>query len=178
MLQATGAARAAWEQMADLVDLHSWAQLADARTDVATLLAERGVRHGADPDDQPWLLDPLPVMVDEVEWAGIEAGLRQRAALCDAILVDLYGERRLLTSGILPTEIVLAHPGFLRAVHDVRIPGEHQLFLHAADIARNADGSWAVLADRTQAPSGLGYAMAGRRVIAQVLAGQIGRASW
>lgn len=171
MLQATGAARAAWEQMADLVDLHSWAQLADARTDVATLLAERGVRHGADPDDQPWLLDPLPVMVDEVEWAGIEAGLRQRAALFDAILVDLYGERRLLTSGILPTEIVLAHPGFLRAVHDVRIPGEHQLFLHAADIARNADGSWAVLADRTQAPSGLGYAMAGRRVIAQVLAG-------
>src|SRR5690625_7806137 len=102
MLQATGAARAAWEQMADLVDLHSWAQLADARTDVASLLAERGVRHGADPDDQPWLLDPLPVLVDEVAWAGIEACLRRRAALFDAITVDLDGARRLRSSGILP----------------------------------------------------------------------------
>lgn len=171
MLQSTGSARAAWQQMADLVDLHSWDQLAATRDDVTTMLADHGVRYGADPHDRPWSLDPLPVMLDEVEWAGIESALRQRATLLDAILVDVYGDRRLITSGVLPPEIVLGHPGFLRAADDVRIPGRHQLFLHAAEIARNADGAWMVLTDHTQAPSGLGYAMEDRRVVAQVLAG-------
>ncbi|TDE98985.1 hypothetical protein EXU48_02015 [Occultella glacieicola] len=171
MLQSSGAARAAWDQLADLAGVGSWEQLAGRRADVQALLEDHGVRYGADPQDRPWLLDPLPVLLDEVEWAGLEAALRQRAHLLDAIVTDLYTQRRLLSSGALPAEIVLAHPGFLRAADGITIPGPHQLFLHGADLARNADGSWLVLADRTQAPTGLGFAMENRRVIAQVLAG-------
>ncbi|WP_163543878.1 circularly permuted type 2 ATP-grasp protein [Occultella kanbiaonis] len=171
MLQSSGAARAAWDQLADLAGVGSWEQLAGRSADVRSLLEDHGVRYGADPQDRPWLLDPLPVLIDEVEWVRLEAAVRQRAQLLDAILTDLYSERRLLSSGAIPAEIVLAHPGFLRAVDGITIPGPHQLFLHAADLARNADGSWLALADRTQAPNGPGYAMENRRVIAQVLAG-------
>lgn len=171
MLQSIGPARAAWDQMADLVELHSWDQLEAATTEVSSMLADQWVRHGTDARDRPWALDPLPVMLDESEWAGIEAALRQRAELHDAILTDLYGERRLLTSGAIPPELVLSHPGFLRSVDQITIPGQHQLFLHAADLARNADGTWRVLGDRTQSPSGMGFAMADRRVIGQVLSG-------
>ena len=171
MLQSSGATRAAWEQMAALAGLDSWQQLQERSDDVVTLLEDHGVRYGADPDDVPWPLDPLPVMIDEQEWVALEDRLRQRAELLDAIFTDLTTDRRLLANGLLPAEIVLAHPGFLRAADGITIPGKHQLFLHAADIVRNADGGWLALSDRTQAPSGMGFVMEDRRVIAQVLAG-------
>lgn len=171
MLQSSGSARAAWEQMAALAGLDSWEQLRERSEDVVTLLEDHGVRVGADPDDVPWPLDPLPVIIDEDEWVDLEGRLRQRAELLDAIFTDLTTERRLLADGLLPPEIVLAHPGFLRAADGILIPGRHQLFLHAADVARNADGAWLALSDRTQAPSGMGYVMEDRRVIGQVLSG-------
>ncbi len=171
MLQSSGATRAAWEQMAALAGLDSWEQLQQRSDDVVTLLEDHGVRYGADPNDVPWPLDPLPVMIDEQEWTDLEGRIRQRAELLDAIFTDLTTERRLLSSGLLPAEIVLAHPGFLRAADGITIPGRHQLFMHAADVIRNADGAWLALSDRTQAPSGMGYVMEDRRVVAQVLAG-------
>lgn len=171
MLQSAGPTRAAWDQMAALAGIDSWEQLEDRREDVVTLLEDHGVRYGSDPDDVPWPLDPLPVIIDEEEWVDLEGQLRQRAELLDAIFTDLVTERRLLAEGLLPPEIVLAHPGFVRAADGILIPGRHQLFLHAADIVRNADGAWLALSDRTQAPSGMGYVMEDRRVIAQVLAG-------
>lgn len=171
MLQSTGAAREAWAQMADLVDLHDGAALAARAHDVVELLANNGVRQGAGDEERPWLLDPLPVLFDEAQWAHVEAGLRQRALLLDHILTDVYGEAELLTSGLLPPALVLGHPGFVRAVNDIRNPGVHQLFMVGTDLARNADGSWQVLADRAQTPSGMGFAMQDRRIVAEVLSG-------
>ena len=150
--------------------------LADVRARAEQLLADRGVTYGADPDDdqlraQPWRLDPAPVVVDEPEWARLDAALTQRAVLLDAVLRDVYGERRLLTDTLLPPTVVLAHPGFLRAVDGLRLPGRRELVLTATDVCRDGDGRWTAVADRTQAPSGAGYAMEDRRVVAQVLSG-------
>lgn len=168
MLQATGPTRSAWTELAEYARLGRAERLEAARSDVVTLLQNQGVTYG---DDDGWHLDPLPVLVDEFEWQRLERGLRQRAGLLDQILTDLYGERRLLTSGLLPPEIVLAHPGFVRAAHGITVPGRHQLFHTATDLARNADGAWTVLADRTDVPLGMGYVMADRRVVAEALAG-------
>ncbi|MFV0254357.1 MAG: circularly permuted type 2 ATP-grasp protein [Beutenbergiaceae bacterium] len=170
MLQSAGATRAAWDQLAQLAGLDSWEQLHLRTTDVATLLQDHGVR-SSDVSTPAWPLDPLPVMLDEREWDDLEVGLQQRATLLDAILTDLLTQRQLISRGILPPEIVLAHPGFLRAADGITIPGQHQLFTHATDILRNADGGWVALSDRTQSPNGMGYVMEDRRVISQVLAG-------
>lgn len=150
--------------------------LADVRARAEQMLAERGVTYGTDRDDdqlraQPWRLDPAPVVVDEPDWARLDAALAQRAALLDAVLTDVYGERRLLTDALLPPTVVLAHPGFLRAVDGVRLPGRRELVLAATDVCRDAEGRWTAVADRAQAPSGAGYAMEDRRVVAQVLSG-------
>jgi uncharacterized circularly permuted ATP-grasp superfamily protein/uncharacterized alpha-E superfamily protein len=112
----------------------------------------------------------VPVVLDEADWAPLEAAVAQRAELLDAVLRDLYGPRRLLRDDVLPPEIVLGHPGFLRAVDGVRLPGGHDLLLTATDLCRGPDGTWSAVSDRTQAPSGAGYAMEDRRVVAQVLA--------
>ena len=93
------------------------------------------------------------------EWATIESGLSQRAQLLNLILEDIYGERKLIKTGLLPMELIYNHAGFLRPCSGIRLPGKHQLILYSADVAKSVEGKIWVVADRTQAPSGSGYAL-------------------
>jgi uncharacterized circularly permuted ATP-grasp superfamily protein/uncharacterized alpha-E superfamily protein len=114
-----------------------------------------------------WELDCVPYVVSAPDWKMLEAGMVQRSRLLDLILSDIYGERKLISTGLVPPEIVFGHPGYVRAAHGITVPGPHQLFFHAADVARFADGEFRVTADRTQAPSGAGYALADRTVMSR-----------
>ncbi|PJI85462.1 circularly permuted type 2 ATP-grasp protein [Luteimicrobium subarcticum] len=137
---------------------------------VRELVVDRGVTTSDGTRERPWRLDPLPWRVDAAEWEGVAAGVAQRAELLDAVLADVYGPRRLLRSGLVPPRLVLGDAGFLPALDGVRLSGPRQLVQVAVDVARTPAG-WQVLADRTQAPSGAGYAMEGRRIVSQVCAG-------
>ena len=96
--------------------------------------------------DRPWELDLLPLIIAPAEWAAIEAGVAQRAALLDAVLADLYGPRRLLCEGLIPPALLFRHPGFLRPLIGIEPPGGLHLHIAAADLARAPDGRWWVLA--------------------------------
>ena len=89
--------------------------------------------------------------------------------MLDAVLTDLYGARRAITSGILPPQLLFGHPGYIRAARGIENPGRHQLFMHGCDVSRAADGRFVVNADWAQAPSGAGYALADRRVVAHAV---------
>ena len=116
-----------------------------------------------------WRVDPLPLVVADADWNRLEAGLVQRSTLLDAVLTDVYGPGKLIEHGLLPGELIYRHPDYLRPAHGITIPGAHQLFFHALDVCRDVDGSFQALGDRTQAPSGAGYAMADRRAVSKVL---------
>lgn len=137
------------------------------------LLEENGVTYNVYGDprgvDRPWQLDAVPMLLESDEWAGIEAAVSQRAMLLDRILADLYGPQRLLREDRLPPELVFAHPGFLRACHGLPVPGDRYLHVYAVDLARSPDGQWWVIADRSQAPSGAGYALENRVVMSRVM---------
>ena len=113
----------------------------------------------------PWHLDALPMLVSSSDWDVLEPGLVQRSRVLDAVLTDLYSERRSITSGVLPPQLLFSHPGYLREAHGIEVPGRHQLFLHGCDVSRAGSGEFLVNADWTQAPSGAGYALADRRVV-------------
>jgi uncharacterized circularly permuted ATP-grasp superfamily protein/uncharacterized alpha-E superfamily protein len=117
-----------------------------------------------------WTFDPLPFVITPNEWAGLEAGLIQRAGLLDAILADLYGPQTLLAERLLPPTLVHANRHFLRPcrVTDATAPGRW-LGQYAVDLVRLSDGRWHVLADHTEVPSGVGYALEIRRVLARSL---------
>lgn len=118
---------------------------------------------------QPWHLDSVPIVIDAVEWRAIERGLIQRAELLDLILTDLYSQQNLLRDRTIPAELVFDNPEYLRPA--VGLPVDAlRLHLLGADLGRDRDGSWTVLTDRAQAPSGAGYAMQNRRVLSRVLA--------
>ena len=118
---------------------------------------------------RPWQLDLVPFLIESEEWRTIEAGLMQRAELLNLLLVDTYGPRNLVRKGIIPPELVFAHPGFLQPCFNMPMPGSRALTFYAADLVRDASGQINVLSDRAQAPSGAGYALENRLVISRVL---------
>ena len=116
-----------------------------------------------------WGLDLVPAVIGSEEWARIEAGLLERAELFNLLLKDIYGPRKLVKQGVIPPEILFGHPGFIRPCSGVTTPGNHELIVHAVDLVRAEDGEMRVLTDRTQAPSGAGYALENRTVMSRVL---------
>ncbi len=116
-----------------------------------------------------WQLDPVPIILESEEWGRIESGLQERSEILDLLLKDLYGDREVIRHGVLPPELVYSNPGFLRQCQGIVTPGEHHLILSACDMVRASDGSLCVIGDRTQAPSGAGYALENRTVMSRVL---------
>ncbi len=119
--------------------------------------------------NRPWRIDLVPLLIDSEEWRFIEAGIVQRAQLLNLILADLYGPQKLVSSSRLPAELLYANPAFLRPLAGVPVPKQTYLHLLAVDLARSPNGRWWVLADRTQAPSGAGYALENRTIVADAL---------
>ncbi len=123
--------------------------------------------HGAAP--RPWSLELLPLIIDPGDWAVIEAGVMQRAALMEAMLADAYGPQRLLHEGLFPPALLLRHPGYLRSMRGVEPASGLRLHLVAFDLVRAPDGAWQVLGCRSQNPSGLGYVLHNRLLVSRQL---------
>jgi uncharacterized circularly permuted ATP-grasp superfamily protein/uncharacterized alpha-E superfamily protein len=181
-VDSAGNIRTSWAELADVIGERGRAGLDRLRSVVRSLVDNDGItyievdRHGdtvtngdgaASPG--PWHLDPLPLLISSADWDTLETGVVQRSRLLDAVLADLYGDRRCITSGVLPPQLLFAHPGYIRAARGIEIPGRHQLFLHGCDVSRSGSGAFLVNADWTQAPSGAGYALADRRVVAHAI---------
>tara|TARA_R110002095_G_scaffold152237_1_gene131907 strand:+ start:53895 stop:56411 length:2517 start_codon:yes stop_codon:yes gene_type:complete len=111
---------------------------------------------------RPWELDAIPFLISAEEWNSVSTALEQRARLLNLILKDLYGEQSLLKQGVLPPELVFSHPGFLRAYQGKDLENDCFLHFYSADLARAPNGEWWVLADRTEAASGIGFALENR----------------
>ena len=117
--------------------------------------------------ERSWPLSPMPLILGEAEWAQIAAGVEQRANLMEALLRDIYGEASLIADGSIPAAALTGSADFIQAMRGVQPPGGRYLQLYAADLGRGPDGRWWVLDDRTQAPSGAGYALENRLVLSR-----------
>ena len=119
--------------------------------------------------DRPWPLSHVPLLIEASEWETLKAGLIQRAELLEAVLADVYGPARLIREGRLPAAVVAGNPEFLRPLVGVAPAGGAHLRFYAVDVGRSPDGHWWVLNDRTQAPSGAGYALENRLAISRAM---------
>jgi uncharacterized circularly permuted ATP-grasp superfamily protein/uncharacterized alpha-E superfamily protein len=137
------------------------------------LIHEQGIYYNVYGDprgtERPWQMDPIPLVIAPDEWMALEAGLVQRATLLNKILADCYAQQELIRSRWLSPALVFAQPDFLRPCHGIRAPRDIYLHFYAADLARSPDGRWWVISDRTQIPTGAGYALANRLVTSRIL---------
>ncbi|MFP5283788.1 MAG: circularly permuted type 2 ATP-grasp protein, partial [Actinomycetes bacterium] len=188
-----GTVRPGWLPLMKGLDAFAETDLRQAQREVARLLEDDAVSYTPSPaattsildppaappaaaapphplaEPRRWELDPVPLVLEDREWSRLEAGLVQRAELLDAILADLYSTQQLLARRHLPPAAVFAHEEYLRPLVGVDPTTRQRLFLTGVDLGRDASGGWKVIADRTQAPSGAGYAMQNRRVVSRVL---------
>jgi uncharacterized circularly permuted ATP-grasp superfamily protein len=166
-----GVARSHWQPVLDLLGNTQSAEIESRLAVAQQHIRDEGITYTiyADPQgkDRPWALDELPLILPSDEWATLSYGLAQRARLLNKILADFYGDQKLLKEGIVPPEVVYGAGGWLPAAFGTKAPGNIFLHSYAADLLRSPDGQWWVVADRTQAPSGAGYALENRMIMSR-----------
>jgi uncharacterized circularly permuted ATP-grasp superfamily protein/uncharacterized alpha-E superfamily protein len=172
LLSAPGSPRPHWDAFLRSLAGREGIEVSETLALMEREIRENGITYNvyADPKgaDRPWEVDPLPLLLSATEWDEIAAGIAQRADLLNRVLADIYGPQELLRSGAIPPSIIFGHSGYLHQVQGIRPPGGVHLFNYAADLARSPDGHWWVVNDRTQAPSGAGYALENRLVVSRV----------
>jgi uncharacterized circularly permuted ATP-grasp superfamily protein/uncharacterized alpha-E superfamily protein len=160
-----------WQRFFEAGGHDGWLDLAARRDSVRRRILEDGATYNVyapgEHSSRPWQLELLPFLFSPEDWAGIEAGVVQRARLLEAVMADLYGPRALLERGVLPAALVLGHPQYLRPMLGVQPGGGRWLHVVGFDLARGPNGQWGVVGQRAQAPSGLGYLLENRLIIAQ-----------
>ncbi len=171
MFAAPGVLRPNWDTFISELSARGDEELGRRWQTARQRIRENGVTYNVYGDPmgmaRPWNLDAIPLIIPPSEWAQLEAGLIQRARLLNLILADLYGPQKLLHGGQIPAALVYANPGFWRPCHGIKVSGDTYLHLLAVDLARGPNGDWWVISDRTQAPSGAGYSLENRIVMAE-----------
>jgi len=168
----TGAAsQSAWQAFFESIGHEGIDALAQSLEGVRRQIRANGITYNvyadADGPQRPWSLDLFPLIVSPESWRQIEQGVLQRARLLNAVTADIYGAQTLLRSGQLPRALVQGDPGYLRSMHGAQPAGGTWLHIAAFDLVRGLDGQWSVAAQRTQAPSGLGYLLENRLIISR-----------
>ena len=108
--------------------------------------------------------DPLPRLIDQVEWDQLEDGLTQRTVALDAFVADLYGEQRILRDGMIPEDLITSSPFWRPELVGCGSELRRWCVLAAFDLIRNPDGHWMVLEENLRRASGIGYALAAREM--------------
>ena len=166
MVDTNGAIRPVWQRFFSHLSGMPEKELTERFTRADRYLRDAGVFYRAygstGSAERSWPLSHVPVLIDAREWEAVSAGLVQRADLLEAIVADVYGQNRLVAEGVLPPALIAANPEYQRPLVGVTPAGGHYLHFCAFEIGRGPDGNWWVLADRTQAPSGAGFALENR----------------
>nr|WP_299417890.1 circularly permuted type 2 ATP-grasp protein [uncultured Emticicia sp.] len=172
VIDQNGQVKPHWKSLFDTLDSIGMEELELRNQEIINKLKENGVTYNVYNSDnggnRAWKLDPIPFLIHQKEWQNIEKGLKQRAHLLDLILKDIYGQQLLIKKNIIPAELVFDNSGFLQPCFDVKQKLQNQLLIYACDMARGPDGKMWLLDNRTQSPSGSGYTLENRTVMAKV----------
>ncbi|OWV30732.1 circularly permuted type 2 ATP-grasp protein [Halomonas campaniensis] len=171
MLDGQGQLRPGWQSLLDSLEGMGSTGRLQQHEEIQRLLAENGVIFNMHDETQgrSWRLDPLPWVIDEPQWHALEAGLIQRSRLLSALYDDIYGPKTLFETGLLPSQALLASPHFLLPCHRSLPTDRAPITSHGVDVIQDTQGQWRVIADRLQAPSGTGFALENRILMARAL---------
>ncbi|MEP6828067.1 MAG: circularly permuted type 2 ATP-grasp protein [Aestuariivirga sp.] len=172
LIDENGVLRPVWTKLIEALANMSHAERSERFLRGSQYLRDAGVFYRSysaqDLIERDWPLSHLPVLIQESEWKTISDGLAQRANLLEQVVADLYGENQLVANGHLPAAIVAGNTEWLRPLVGMKPRSGHFLHFLAFDIGRGPKGQWWVISDRTQAPSGAGFALENRIATARI----------
>lgn len=109
--------------------------------------------------------DLIPRVLTAGEWRTLEAGVKQRVAALNLFLHDVYNDKRILTDGVVPAELVLGNANYRPEMQGFPVPFGTYVHICGIDIVRDTDGTFRVLEDNARTPSGVSYVIENRHAM-------------
>jgi uncharacterized circularly permuted ATP-grasp superfamily protein len=109
--------------------------------------------------------DMFPRILSMKEWTRLAAGLDQRVRALNAFVADAYGERRIVTEGVVPEDLILQNPAFQPEMTLIEPPGGVYIHIAGIDIVRTDPDEFYVLEDNARTPSGVSYMLENREAM-------------
>lgn len=132
------------------------------------LLARYGVRFGIYKNgsfkEQLFPFDSIPRVIEKKEFDYLERGLKQRVTALNLFLADIYSEKKIVKDGVVPEEFIFASSGYLAQCEGIKPSKNIYSHISGIDLVQAKDGTWYVLEDNLQIPSGASYPMIARDI--------------
>ena len=132
---------------------------------LANNYTQAGVTFDVGGVERPFPLDLVPRVIASPEWEIIEAGVAQRVKALEAFLADIYSDARVITDGVIPSQLVTSSIHFHRAVWGIKPVNGVRIHVAGVDLIRNPAGDVRVLEDNVRVPSGVSYVMTNRNAM-------------
>src|SRR5215203_91244 len=169
MMDLEGSVRPSYKSIYNTLRKTTPAELHNIAESLAKSYTQAGVTFDVGGVERPFPLDLVPRVIAAPEWETIEAGVGQRVRALEAFLADVYADRRVITDGVIPSQLVTSCTHFHRAVAGIEPPNGVRIHVAGVDLIRNPDGNVRVLEDNVRVPSGVSYVMTNRSAMITAL---------
>ena len=141
-------------------------QLLQHTDKINNLLARYGVKFGIYKNnvfrEQLFPFDSIPRIIEHDEFEMLERGLKQRVLALNLFLKDIYSDKSIVRSGVVPEDFIFASSGYMAECEGVLpIKGIYS-HISGIDLVKGKDNEWYILEDTLRVPSGASYPMIAR----------------
>jgi uncharacterized circularly permuted ATP-grasp superfamily protein len=165
MIDAEGSVRPSYQAVYSALSKSSSDELRVIAESLANNYTQAGVTFDVGGVERPFPLDLVPRVIASPEWEIIEAGVAQRVRALEAFLSDIYSDARVISDGVIPSQLVTSSTHFHRAVWGIQPSNGVRIHVAGVDLIRNPDGDVRVLEDNVRVPSGVSYVMTNRHAM-------------
>ena len=136
---------------------------------LASNYTQAGVTFDVGGVERPFPLDLVPRVIADAEWQTIESGVAQRVRALEAFLDDVYADAKVISDGVIPSQLVTSSKHFHRAVWGIKPANGVRIHVAGIDLIRTPAGDVRVLEDNVRVPSGVSYVMTNRSAMVTAL---------
>ena len=165
MIDAEGSVRPSYQAVYSALSQSTSDDLRMIAESLANNYTQAGVTFDVGGVERPFPLDLVPRVIASPEWEIIEAGVAQRVRALEAFLSDIYSDARVISDGVIPSQLVTSSTHFLRVVWGIQPSNGVRIHVAGVDLIRNPDGDVRVLEDNVRVPSGVSYVMTNRNAM-------------
>ncbi len=169
MVDAGGSVRPSYAAVYATLQQSTPAELKGIAEALASNYTQAGVTFDVGGVERPFPLDLVPRVIAAAEWDTIETGVAQRVRAMEAFLDDVYSEAKVISDGVVPSQLITSSAHYHRVVWGVRPSNGVRIHVAGVDLIRTPEGDVRVLEDNFRVPSGVSYVMTNRTAMITAL---------